>query len=389
MNLGKKLQDLRNKNNISQEDIADKLNVSRQTISNWENSKSYPDILLLIDICKFYNISLDDLIKEDEELLKSIKKEKKKNKLFVAICSSIILILLLTILYSFCFEDIISTNKSINKEVKFLLNNNDKFVTIMKSKKSNKDEMTDNYIKISDSEYKQISSYLNKNNFKYNLVYRFTNFHMESTDTIGYVYSDDILGINHDTESTPYSFWTGDLDIVRCDDFNNFFENNIIGRFPINSDEIMISNVLANKIINSGIKTNDGNFYPKDYDDVISFDNYYMLGNKIKIVGIINYDLSKYDNIKDITWKEINDNRNYDNIYELYGSEIKSIYNKIYVTDNFIPNLKIKSNNNIWDIHLTRVGVLVIEDDKNKLSKLLKHFNNDLYEVKDTYNIFD
>ena len=45
MDLGKTLQDLRKSKNISQEDIASILNVSRQTISNWENSKSYPDIL--------------------------------------------------------------------------------------------------------------------------------------------------------------------------------------------------------------------------------------------------------------------------------------------------------------------------------------------------------
>ena len=62
MNLGKTLQNLRKKKNISQEDIAEILNVSRQTIYNWENSKSYPDILILIKLCDIYKISLDELL---------------------------------------------------------------------------------------------------------------------------------------------------------------------------------------------------------------------------------------------------------------------------------------------------------------------------------------
>ena len=48
MNIGKTLQDLRKEKNIRQEEMAEILNVSRQTISNWENSKSYPDIITLI-----------------------------------------------------------------------------------------------------------------------------------------------------------------------------------------------------------------------------------------------------------------------------------------------------------------------------------------------------
>ena len=57
MNLGKTLQDLRKNKNISQEEMADALSVSRQTISNWENSKSYPDILSLMTLCDIYKIS--------------------------------------------------------------------------------------------------------------------------------------------------------------------------------------------------------------------------------------------------------------------------------------------------------------------------------------------
>ena len=386
MNLGKELQELRTKNNISQEAMAEKLNVSRQTISNWENSKSYPDILLLIQLCDVYGISLDDLIKGDEKLLKSIEKDKKRSKKLICVFVFTIIILSLILVYSLYFKNIINTNKSINREVNYLLENNNKFVTIFKSKSGNRDEMTDNYIKITDSEYKKISSYLDKNKYKYELVYRFTNFHKESTDTMGYVYHDKILGINNGESTRPFTFWASDYDIVRIDDFSSFFEKNIIGRTPINSNEIIISNALANQIIEYGI----GDFYPKNYDEIIEYNNYYMLNNKIKIVGIINYDLSAYDCIKDITWEEINkDYEKYKDINELYLNNTQHIYNKIYVGSEFIPNLKIDIDDATWDINITRVGIMVIENNKNKLIKLLKHFNNDIYEVKDSYNILE
>ena len=49
----------------SQEVLAEKLYVSRQTISNWENNKSLPDIHNLLMMCSLFNVSLDDLVKGD------------------------------------------------------------------------------------------------------------------------------------------------------------------------------------------------------------------------------------------------------------------------------------------------------------------------------------
>ena len=105
MNLGKTLQELRKEKNISQEEIANILNVSRQTISNWENSKSYPDIIMLIKLCDIYKISLDDLLKEDQELLNHIKKEKQKKNKIIITCISIIIILLTLLSYFVFFKD--------------------------------------------------------------------------------------------------------------------------------------------------------------------------------------------------------------------------------------------------------------------------------------------
>ena len=69
MELGQRLKDLRNKHNITQEEFADKLYVSRQTISSWENDKSYPDIHSLLMISDMFKISLDDLVKGDIEIM--------------------------------------------------------------------------------------------------------------------------------------------------------------------------------------------------------------------------------------------------------------------------------------------------------------------------------
>lgn len=62
MNFANIIKDIRKKNNVTQEEMANKLCVSRQAISNWENNKNLPDIELLILISKEYNTYLDELI---------------------------------------------------------------------------------------------------------------------------------------------------------------------------------------------------------------------------------------------------------------------------------------------------------------------------------------
>lgn len=62
MNLGERLKNLRKERNLSQEQLAEKLNVSRQAVSKWESNKTYPDIDNLILLRNIFNITLDDLI---------------------------------------------------------------------------------------------------------------------------------------------------------------------------------------------------------------------------------------------------------------------------------------------------------------------------------------
>ena len=72
MEIGKKLKEARLNRDLTQEVIAEKLNVSRQTISNWENEKSYPDIISVIELSNLYSISLDDLLKGDDAMMEHL-----------------------------------------------------------------------------------------------------------------------------------------------------------------------------------------------------------------------------------------------------------------------------------------------------------------------------
>lgn len=70
MELSKQIKKYRAEANLSQEELADKVFVSRQTISNWENEKNYPDIKSLVLMSEVFQVSLDNLIKGDLERMK-------------------------------------------------------------------------------------------------------------------------------------------------------------------------------------------------------------------------------------------------------------------------------------------------------------------------------
>ena len=99
MEIGKKLKNARIKAGLTQEKAAEKIDVSRQTISNWENEKSYPDIISVIALSDLYSISLDELLKGDqkmtEHLAESTNVVKSNKKLTGAIILNIVLMILL------------------------------------------------------------------------------------------------------------------------------------------------------------------------------------------------------------------------------------------------------------------------------------------------------
>lgn len=80
MELGRRITELRKANNLTQEALAERCNVTRQTISNWENGKSYPDLEMLVFISDSFDISLDALVKGDGKMVQEITKEQRKGR---------------------------------------------------------------------------------------------------------------------------------------------------------------------------------------------------------------------------------------------------------------------------------------------------------------------
>ncbi len=109
MEIGKQLKDARIHYGMTQEFVAEKLHVSRQTISNWENEKSYPDIISVIELSNLYSVSLDDLLKGDKKMIEHLEEStnlvKSNQKLIGAIIANIIFIILLVILSAFIPEN--------------------------------------------------------------------------------------------------------------------------------------------------------------------------------------------------------------------------------------------------------------------------------------------
>lgn len=79
MELGRQIKKYRNELSMSQDTLAERVFVSRQTISNWENDKSYPDVNSLVLLSEVFHTSIDNLIKGDIEIMKQeVRSEDKK-----------------------------------------------------------------------------------------------------------------------------------------------------------------------------------------------------------------------------------------------------------------------------------------------------------------------
>ena len=91
MELGNQIKKYRSELQISQEQLADRIYVSRQTISNWENEKSYPDVNSLVLLSEVFQTSIDKLIKGDIEIMKEKinEQEIKKHTTIVTIPATI------------------------------------------------------------------------------------------------------------------------------------------------------------------------------------------------------------------------------------------------------------------------------------------------------------
>ena len=98
MEIGKKLKEASQMSGLTQENVAEKLNVSRQTISNWETEKFYPDILYVLQLSDLYQVSLDELLKGYERMIQHLEDStnvvKSNKKILLAFICNICLLFL-------------------------------------------------------------------------------------------------------------------------------------------------------------------------------------------------------------------------------------------------------------------------------------------------------
>lgn len=86
MDVGQRLKQRRNELQLKQDYVAEKLGITRQTMSNWENGRSYPDIERIIRLSEIYDLSLDELLKGDQEMVKHLQENTVVNhflKIFI------------------------------------------------------------------------------------------------------------------------------------------------------------------------------------------------------------------------------------------------------------------------------------------------------------------
>lgn len=110
MKIGDQLKKARMDKNMTQEEVAEKIFVSRQSISNWENNKTYPDIGNVIALSDLYQISLDELLKGSDNFMKHLEEStdivKSNKKLMALIILALIAMIVMAIFTKFLPEKV-------------------------------------------------------------------------------------------------------------------------------------------------------------------------------------------------------------------------------------------------------------------------------------------
>jgi len=113
MGISEKIRQARSAAELSQEAVAEKLGVSRQTISNWENGRSYPDIASVIVMSDVYGMTLDSLLKDDNEMIKHLTESTDVTRSNKQVIRSLILLMAMGVAY-FLLLGFISNNVVLN-----------------------------------------------------------------------------------------------------------------------------------------------------------------------------------------------------------------------------------------------------------------------------------
>lgn len=108
MLIGDKLKEARLKKNMTQEEVAEKIFISTQSISNWENNKTYPDIGNVIALSDLYDVSLDELLKGSDNFMKHLEEStdlvKSNKKLIGLIILALIIVVAIALFTEFMPE---------------------------------------------------------------------------------------------------------------------------------------------------------------------------------------------------------------------------------------------------------------------------------------------
>lgn len=120
MQLGQAIAQIRKEQGLTQEAFAKMFSVTRQTVSNWENEKSYPDLSTLVKISDEFNVSLDVLLKGDFRMVKDIDKKIKKQPYYIGIIIGLVIIAVA--LFSFIYANDKSISDTTKDYADFKLN---------------------------------------------------------------------------------------------------------------------------------------------------------------------------------------------------------------------------------------------------------------------------
>ena len=104
MNLGEKIKECRKQAGFSQEQLAERLNVSRQAITKWETNKGIPDIANLIAISDEFGLSLDELIKDDVAVKKKIITDSSAKKWHILMIVYLVAIVAYIVYFVICHK---------------------------------------------------------------------------------------------------------------------------------------------------------------------------------------------------------------------------------------------------------------------------------------------
>ncbi len=295
---------------------------------------------------------------------------KKLKLLFV-----IFFFILFTVMFSL-FNLINSYNHSIgeNKFINLLISEKENFFQIVKYDISNKkDFYNKKLVELTSNDINRMNAIVNSKGFEVYKIESDVGIYKDIYELLNIQYK---YGYDYDA----YTYQSDNVNVVNLSSEDISFNEKIIGNIPTNANEIMISNYIADLIINCGIKTYNNDMVTTDYykfnnyEQLIDKNIYFSFNNKkVKISGIIDYDLSKYKVLKNKNWNDL------DQEGLKLGDELirkaKNDYSKIYVTQEFINNLKIDDSGAL-------TGIMYNVQSKDSMVSIFKEFlkkDSDLY----------